>query len=120
MSRRQSLNHVKHMANIWSDWVNKGCRGLGYASETTIARLTSSPGRSTRRDYSPDYEPDPIARRFDDALQQIPAKHQNLIYCRFILCMSDARLMEYDNTFHSEGAARWGVESAMREVGKVL
>lgn len=113
-----SLKEVKYLGYRWGDWVCKGCRGLGYGSETSISRLTTSPGRPTRRDYSPDYEPDPVARRFDDALRQIPHKQQNLLYCRFVLGLSDARMVGYG--LKSEAAARWSVLKAMREVGDVL
>ena len=114
------LKSVKYMGNIWADWINRGCRGLGYGSETSVSRLTTSPGRSTRRDYSPEYEPDPVARRFDTALQSLTCKQQNLIYCRFVLQLSDVRMMDYDTGYKSEGAARWAVEKAMKEIGKVL
>lgn len=115
-----SLKEVKYMGYRWGDWVCRGCRGLGYAGETSISRLTTSPGRSTKRNYAPDYEPDPVARRFDNALQQIPPKQQNLIYLRFVLGMSDERLTEYDTTLGTRHRARRAVERAMRAIGVVL
>lgn len=115
-----SISDVKYMGSRWGDWVNRGCRGLGYASETTISRLTTSPGRSTRLNYSPDYEPDAVARRFDSAMKLIKPKYQNLIYCRFVLQLSDARIMAYDSDYTTEGKARWAVEKAMQEIGRVL
>ena len=118
--RRSHLNYVRLLGQLWGDWTRRGCRGLGYGSETSISRLTTSPGRSTRRDYSPDYESDPAARRFEDAMQQIKPKQKNLLYCRFVLQLSDARMMDYDAGYKSEGAARWAVEKAMKEIGKVL
>jgi hypothetical protein len=114
------MNDVKYMGYRWADWVNKGCRGLGYGSETSISRLTTSPGRSSRQSYTPMYEPDPVARRFDNALQRIPAKQRNLIYCRFVLQLSDARLMVYDCEFRTEGQARWAVHVAMKAVRCIL
>ena len=115
-----SMNDVKYMGYRWGDWVNKGCRGLGYSSETAISKLNTSPGRSSRTSYTPDYEPDPVARRFDEALRQIPHKHRNLIYCRFVLGLSDLRLMIYDTRYTTEGKARWAVEKAMRKIREVL
>ena len=115
-----SMSDIKYMGYRWGDWVLKGCRSLGYGSETSISKLTTSPGRSTRTNFTPDYEPDPVARRFDNALQQIPAKQRNLLYCRFVLQLSDARLMEYDRDYITEGKARWAVEKAMRQIGRVL
>ena len=115
-----SISDVKYMGCRWGDWVNKGCRGLGYASETSISRLTTSPGRSTRKNYTPDYEPDAVARRFEEALQQIPPKQQNLLYLRFVLQLSDARVMVYESDYRSEGQARWAIEKAMQDVGRVL
>ena len=109
-----SMNDVKYMGYRWGDWVVRGCRGLGYASETAISKLNTSPGRSSRLNFSPDYEPDPIARRFDNALQQIPPKHQNLLYCRFVLQLSDLRLIDYG--FSTKNVARRAVERAMREI----
>jgi hypothetical protein len=114
------MKDVKYMGARWGDWIIKGCGGLGYGSETSISRLTTSPGRSSRQNYAPAYEPDPVARRFDNALQRIPAKLRNLIYCRFVLQLSDARMMDYDSRYRTEGQARWAVQVAMREVGKVL
>lgn len=115
-----SMKDLRYMGACWRDWVEKGCLGLGYASETSISKLTTSPGRSTKQNISPEYEPDPMARRFDDALRQIPDKQQNLIYCHYILGMSDARLQEYDKSFKTEGQARWAVQKALQAVGKVL
>lgn len=114
------MNDVKYMGYRWGDWVNKGCRGLGYSSETAISKLNTSPGRSSRLSYTPDYEPDPVARRFETALRQIPPWQQNLMYCRFVLGLSDMRLMTYDKRYTTEGKARWAVEKAMRDIGRVL
>ena len=115
-----STKDLRYMAGCWAEWVENSCKGLGYASETSISKLTTSPGRSTKQNYTPIYEPDPVARRFDDALRKIPDKQQNLIYCRLILGMSDARLMEYDTTFRTPGQAKWAVYKAFKAVGRVL
>jgi len=114
------MKEVKYMGYRWGDWVENACRGLGYASETSISRLTTSPGRSGRGDHSPDYEPDPVARRFDDAMHQIPPRQQYIIYCRFALQLSDVRMMQYNSDFTTEGKARWAVKKAMRKIREVL
>ena len=118
--RKISLSHVKGEAFIWGDWQRQEVTGLGYGSETAISRLLTSPGRSTRRDYSPEYKQCPRAQRFDDAWQQIDKIQQVLIFCRFVLQMSDARICERETTLKSEGAARWQVEKALKALVPLL
>ena len=118
--RKISLSHVKGEAFIWGDWQRQEVTGLGYGSETAISRLLTSPGRSTRRDYSPEYKQCPRAQRFDTAYQQLPDEPRTLIFCRFVLQMSDARICERETTLKSEGAARWQVEKALKQVGLLL
>ena len=118
--RKISLSHVKGEAHLWGDWNRRDCIGLGYGSETSVSRLLTSPGRASRRDYAPRYEPDPRARRFDNAWQQIDKIQQVLIYCRFVLQMSDARICQREPSLKSEGSARWQVEKALKAVGVLL
>ena len=113
-----SMNDVKYMGYRWGDWIRQTCGGLGYSSETSISRLTTSPGRSERLNYSPDYEPDPVARRFDTAWMQIQPRLQQLLYFRFVEQLSDRRLMGLG--YKTEGQSRCAVEKAIREIGRVL
>jgi hypothetical protein len=114
------LKDVRYMGNVWADSVNRGVRGLGYGSETSISRLTTSPGRVSRRDYSPDYEPDPIAKRFESAYQRINAGQRNILYCWFVLRMTDTRLMKYDRDYRTREQARWAIHKAMQAIARVL
>jgi len=107
------------MGYRWSDWVENACRGLGYASETSISKLNTSPGRSTKQNFSPDYEPDPLARRFDDALKQIPVHQQNLVKCHF-LGMSDSMLQAHEPGYKTRWAARWAVQKALQAIRRAL
>ena len=114
------LQDVRREAALWGDWMRLDCTGLGYAPETPISRLLTSPGRASRRSYVPRYEPEPRARRFDNAYQQIDENQQVLLYCRFVLQMSDKLMCKRETSLKTEGQARWQIERAMKAVGRAL
>ena len=120
LKKGYSLREVRRFAHAWADSERRGCRGLGYPSATAISRLITSPGRSTRRNIAPDYEPCAIAQRFKDALREIDNNQQRLIYCRFVDGVSDEGLLKIDKSLISRHQARRAIDRALRLVGKAL
>ena len=118
--KRPSMRDVKFMASLWGDHTRRGVRGLSYPSITPIARLTLSPGRSTMKNYSPSYEPCPVSKRFEKALERLPKKHQRVIRYRYVDELSDLRIVKHDGRYRTEGQARWAGERALREIRNLL
>jgi len=108
------------MLAVWGDCCRRGVRGLGYPSQTAEARLYTSPGRSTRPNRAPDYEPNEMAIRIERALPAVSSKAQLLLWCRYVAEMSDKRLMEFDCDYTTPGKARWAVEKAIKEITVAL
>ena len=92
--------------------------GLEYPEITQEGKLLCSPGRSTKRGAGPRYETDLISQAVNAAIDQICSLDHALIECRYRDGMSD-RIIGLICSI-KEGAARWQVEKAHRQIAVKL
>lgn len=112
-------SRIVYMAQSWGDWNRAGCIGLGYPGETPVSRMLTSPSHGKGgKPPSPVYEPDPIARRFDEAVQRVDTTSRGLLYARFVYQLSDLRISRI--LTQSPGQIRWAVEKALRNISAAL
>ena len=101
----------------WGSAENKRI-GLEYPGSTPIGRILSSPGRGTRTNTGPRYEPDLIAGQVDCAISRICSQDQTLLNAKYVEGMSD-RVVGLICLIGT-GKARWAMEIAHRNIAKEL
>ena len=102
------------------DWADSETRriGLEFPGITQEGKLLHSPGRSTRRGVGPNYEPNAVATRVKQAIEQICSEHKVLLVLRYQDGIADWLMAKRADL--PRGKVRWALELAHRDVAKEL
>lgn len=102
------------------EWATSEIRriGLEFPGITQEGKLLHSPGRSTRRGIGPRYEPDPVAMRVNQAIEQICYEDKVLLVLRYQDGIADWLMAKRADL--PRGKVRWALELAHRNIAKVL
>ena len=101
----------------WGTEENKRT-GLEYPGTTPIGQLLSSPGRGTKANPGPRYEPDVISAQVSRSIQVIGLQDSSLLTAKYVEGMSDRVIGLICRI--SEGKARWALEVAHRNIAREL
>ena len=109
---------LKKNLSIWGDWVNEGIRGLGYARETPISRLRTSPGRSSFVMVIPRYFTNKVALEVQGAVNKLPLIKQDYLWLQYI---SKTKITIAAHALEvSVDDYRKGIQDAEQETAKLL
>ncbi len=88
---------------------------------TAEARLLHSPGRADGIRRCPNYRPCEAARRIEDAITQIDAYYQTLLWLRYVQEATEQVIRKYAQVEkQTRGAYRWQIEKAHKELSHIV
>lgn len=120
MNHNQRYRWLRNRLERWGDWRRRGVKGLGYPSMTADARLYSSPGRSTKGNLAPEYEPDSDAIELEEAIRnRLESNLEIALWFQYVQRSHYKVPMKY---FELDSRHRWYamIERAERELARVL
>lgn len=92
--------------------------GLEFPPITQIGKMLHSPGRSTRRGIGPRYEPHPICKRVNKAMEELGKQDRRLLQIRYQEGVADRVISLYCKIKQSQTS--WAMEVAHRNIAKAL
>lgn len=120
MNHNQRYRWLRDRLIRWGEWRRRGVKGLGYPSMTADARLYHSPGRSTKGNAAPEYEPDSDAIELDGAIHsRLENRLEIALWLSYVqqaepkVCI---KVMELEHRNAWQGV----LEKAERELARVL
>lgn len=119
MNHSQRYKWVQDRLWRWGKWRVAPVLGIGYPTITAEARLTVSPGRSTKISSGPDYKLDPESKELDGLIAQILPRLQLALWLRYAQQVKTERacmLLEVE----SRDGYRGLLEQAERDLAKLI